>query len=69
MERLRLKRQMDEPNQPNVTTTKMLQTTLDTFTLYKTEQERLQAIVDKLNASGNALNCYVGNGQIVTELG
>ena len=59
---------MDEPNQQNITTTNTLQTTLDTFTLYKTEQERLQAIVDKLNASGNALPCYVCNGQIVTDL-
>ena len=48
---------------------KLVQTSLEgLFASYKTEEERLQAIVDKLNAPGTALPCYVWKGQIVTDL-
>ena len=48
---------------------KLVQTSLEgLFASYKTEEERLQAIVDKLNAPGTALLAYVWKGQIVTDL-
>ena len=59
---------MEMPNEHNVRANKMVQTTLDTFTLYRTEEERLQAVVERINAIGNTLPCYVCNGQIVTDL-
>ena len=59
---------MDAPKTQH-DTDKLVQASLQGFiTLYKTEEERLQAIVDKLNAPGTALPCYVWKGQIVTDL-
>ena len=60
---------MEVPKEHNITANKMVQTTLDTFTLYRTEEERLQAVVERINATdGDTLRCYVCNGQIVTDL-
>ena len=59
---------MEGPNNHKVPANNMVQTTLDTFTLYRTEEERLQAVVDRINATGHTLPCYVCNGQIVTDL-
>ena len=59
---------MEVPKDHNITANNMVQTTLDTFTLYRTEEERLQAVVDRINATGDTLRCYVCNGQIVTDL-
>ena len=59
---------MEMPNEHNVRANKMVQTTLDTFTLYRTEEERLQAVVERINATGDTLRCYVCNGLIVTDL-
>ena len=52
------------------TPNKLLQTTLDAFNICssKTDGERLQAVVDRLNASGDALPCYLWKGEIVTDL-
>ena len=59
---------MEVPKDHTVLANKMVQTTLDTVTLYRTEEERLQAVVERINAIGNTLPCYVCNGQIVTDL-
>mgnify|MGYP006163611795 CR=1 FL=1 len=59
---------MEVPKEHKVPANKMVQTTMNTFALYRTEEERLQAVVDRINATGHTLLCYVCNGQIVTDL-
>ena len=52
----------------NMAVPKLVQTSMDAFPRYKTVEERLQATVDALNATGQTLPCYVCNRQILTDL-